>query len=77
VPVELYQTDGSVGSALGAGVGAGIYKNEGEAFASRKSIATVEPSQTSEYNAFYEEWKELLETQLQKQETDQTILHTV
>ena len=77
VPVELYQTDGSVGAALGAGVGAGIYKNEGEAFASRKSIATVEPSQTSEYNAFYEEWKELLETHLQKQETDQTILHTV
>jgi xylulokinase len=32
VPVELYQTDGSIGAALGAGVGAGIYKGEGEAF---------------------------------------------
>jgi len=77
VPVELYQTDGSVGAALGAGVGAGFYKNEADAFANRKSLETIEPSQTETYNSLYDEWKILLQTQLQKQETERAILQTV
>ena len=32
--IELYDTDGSVGAAKGAGMGAGIYKDNNEAFAS-------------------------------------------
>jgi xylulokinase len=74
VPVELYQTDGSVGAALGAGVGVGYYKNEGEAFTARKSLRTVEPTRTSNYNDLYDDWKGLLEMQLQKQESSQLIL---
>jgi xylulokinase len=66
VPVELYQTDGSVGAALGAGVGAGFYQNESEAFAARKALTTIEPSQSNTYESFYQEWKGLLETQLQE-----------
>ncbi len=33
VPVELYNSDGSIGAALGAGIGAGIYHDVKEAFA--------------------------------------------
>ncbi|WP_121356244.1 xylulokinase [Flavisolibacter nicotianae] len=66
VPVELYQTDGSVGAALGAGVGAKIFGNPQEAFAGRKPLRLVEPSQTATYDSLYGEWKALLEAQLQK-----------
>ena len=31
--IELYDTDGSVGAAKGAGIGAGVYKDNNEAFA--------------------------------------------
>lgn len=41
--IRLYDTDGSIGAARGAGLGAGIYANEDEAFASLKQIATIEP----------------------------------
>lgn len=76
VPVELYQTDGSLGAALGAGVGVGYYKTESEAFASRKSLRTVEPVNMANYNKLYEDWKELLERQLQKQENLRSVLQT-
>ncbi|MBP3589014.1 MAG: carbohydrate kinase, partial [Muribaculaceae bacterium] len=41
--IELYDTDGSVGAAIGAGLGAGIYKNREEAFASLERLATIAP----------------------------------
>jgi xylulokinase len=66
VPVELYQSDGSIGAALGAGVGAGIFRQPQEAFAGRKPLALVEPTQTATYDALYQDWKELLKAQLQK-----------
>lgn len=66
VPVELYQTDGSVGAALGAGVGAKIYGDAKMAFASREPLRLIEPSQKINYHSLYEEWKLLLETQLHK-----------
>ena len=40
-PVELYNCDGSVGAALGAGIGATIFVNEKEAFANRQPSCTV------------------------------------
>ncbi|HEU4902327.1 MAG TPA: FGGY family carbohydrate kinase [Flavisolibacter sp.] len=66
VPVELYQTDGSVGAALGAGVGAGIFASPQDAFAGRKPLNLVVPTQYALYDALYQEWKALLEAQLQK-----------
>jgi len=66
VPVELYKTDGSVGAALGAGVGSGIYKDGGDAFANRKPLQLVTPAVAREYEPLYQEWKELLLAQLQK-----------
>ena len=41
--IELYNTDGSVGAALGAGVGAGIYQSFGEAFRGLNELETIEP----------------------------------
>ena len=64
VPVELYACDGSVGAALGAGIGAGIYHSEKEAFVNREKLKVVEPSDTQRYNALYQEWKSLLEEKI-------------
>lgn len=43
--IELYNTDGSVGAARGAGIGAGIYKNAEEAFSKLKKILIVKPEE--------------------------------
>ena len=63
VPVELYNNDGSVGAALGAGIGAGIFKSPAEAFSNIKAIKLVEPT-TDQFEPVYQEWKALLETKL-------------
>lgn len=55
--IELYDTDGSVGAAKGAGIGAGIYKDNNEAFANLKKIAEIEPADTEAYQDAYEKWK--------------------
>lgn len=41
--IELYDTDGSVGAAKGAGIGAGIYKDNNEAFSTLEKLAVIEP----------------------------------
>lgn len=43
--IELYNTDGSIGAARGAGIGAGIYKNAEEAFATLKKVLVVTPEE--------------------------------
>ena len=60
--IELYQTDGSVGAAKGAGIGAEIYKGHDEAFASLKQLAVVEPDEhhRDTYLNAYANWKEQL-----------------
>jgi xylulokinase len=55
--IELYDTDGSVGAAKGAGIGAGIYKDNKEAFASLERLAVVEPTSTQLYTEAYERWR--------------------
>ena len=61
--IELYDTDGSVGAAKGAGIGAGIYKNAEEAFASLKKIDVIEPDglKANAYCGAFDNWKECLE----------------
>lgn len=63
--IELYDTDGSVGAAKGAGMGCGIYANHQEAFASLRKLAVIEPdvSRQAEYRAAYERWKGILKSQ--------------
>jgi xylulokinase len=55
--IELYDTDGSVGAAKGAGLGAGIYKNSQEAFSSLKRLAVITPDNREPYQEAYERWK--------------------
>jgi xylulokinase len=64
VAVELYENDGSVGAALGAGIGAGIYKTKGDAYTNFKPLQKFEPTNTELYNELYNEWKKLLESHL-------------
>lgn len=55
--IDLYDTDGSVGAAKGAGIGAGIYKDNTEAFSTLERLAVIEPSRQDEYAQAYELWK--------------------
>ena len=56
--IELYETDGSVGAAKGAGIGSGIYKDSSEAFATLRLMATEKPVEdTNAYKEAYERWK--------------------
>ena len=61
--IELYETDGSVGAAKGAGMGCGIYKDNNEAFASLKKLLIIEPDEShrNEYLEAYTLWKEKLQ----------------
>lgn len=56
--IELYDTDGSVGAAKGAGIGAGIYKDHNEAFATLDKLAVIEPNLTNKaaYEDAYQRW---------------------
>ena len=55
--IDLYDTDGSVGAAKGAGIGAGIYKDNTEAFSTLAKLAVIEPANESQYAEAYELWK--------------------
>jgi xylulokinase len=59
VPIELYENDGSVGAAIGAGIGVGELTLE-NAFSNVKPLKVVEPGAKDKYDMFYQEWKELL-----------------
>ncbi len=64
--IELYETDGSVGSARGAGMGCGIYRDNTEAFASLKKLGVIAPDtqQQEQYLEAYARWKQALEQTL-------------
>lgn len=64
--IELYDTDGSVGAARGAGLGAGIYASPAEAFAHLERLAVIEPAaDRSPYLDAYARWRLLLQRFLQ------------
>lgn len=56
--IELYNTDGSIGAARGAGIGAGVYKDAQEAFSTLKKVVTVTPEKENEIASMeaYERW---------------------
>jgi xylulokinase len=56
-PLELYEADGSVGAAIGAGIGVGVYSNGNNAFRKMKPLKVVEPDQSSLYDSLYQKWK--------------------
>ena len=64
--IVLHDTDGSVGAARGAGIGAGIYQDSDEAFATLQQLAVIEPRQQDRdaCMAAYGRWKAVLSNQL-------------
>ncbi len=61
--IELYETDGSLGAARGAGIGAGIYTSFEEAFATLERRKVIEPGE-GDYVSAYGAWKKHLERAL-------------
>jgi xylulokinase len=64
VPVELYKNDGSIGAALGAGIGAKIFEDEKAAFKNMKPLKFIEPKEDHAYDTYYEKWKDRLNRDL-------------
>jgi xylulokinase len=64
--VELYDTDGSKGAALGAGVGAGVFDSFEAAFRGLNLIRSEEPQKdkTGAYSDAYERWLSALNAKL-------------
>lgn len=64
--IELYDTDGAVGAAKGAGMGAGVYRNNTEAFSTLEKIMVIEPDSklVPQYEEAYAKWKRILEMYL-------------
>ncbi|MGQ1891198.1 xylulokinase [Thermophagus sp. OGC60D27] len=59
--VELYDTDGSLGAARGAALGAGIWKSPQEAFENLNQLEVVTPNEEAEViNKHYDDWKQKL-----------------
>lgn len=57
-PVELYDTDGAKGAALGAGIGLGIYHQPKEAFEKLKKLGEIHPEESlsDQYEEIYQDW---------------------
>lgn len=60
--IHLYNTDGSIGAARGAGIGCSYYKSEKEAFKGLVSVGTTEPDKLRSviYEEAYQKWKDLI-----------------
>jgi xylulokinase len=70
--LELYETDGSRGAALGAGVGAGIYSSYKDAFRGLKLIDVEEPiaSKKELYEKTFQRWKKILNTAIENKSSN-------
>jgi xylulokinase len=62
VTLELYDTDGSVGAARGAGIGVGAYASPAEAFSTLKRVGVCEPraNECEALREAYTRWSEAL-----------------
>ena len=60
--IELYETDGSVGAAYGAGIGSGIYPDSDTAFSTLRQIDTVLPdADPTPHREAYDLWVQRLQ----------------
>jgi xylulokinase len=62
VEIHLYNTDGSIGAARGAGIGCGYYKSAKEAFPGLAEVGVTTPDKTKTYTyeSAYSIWKDNL-----------------
>ncbi|MDE6569697.1 MAG: carbohydrate kinase [Alistipes sp.] len=67
--IELFNTDGALGAARGAALGAGLYQSREEAFASLRRLETVEPvaADREALEAGYAAWCRAVESKLNEQ----------
>ena len=67
--IELFNTDGALGAARGAALGAGYYRTREEAFASLRCVETVEPVEADRevLEATYRTWVAAVESKLNEQ----------
>lgn len=68
VHIELYDTDGALGAARGAALGAGLYRSREEAFAPLRKLEEVAPDPAAKeaLETTYRRWKEELGMQLDR-----------
>lgn len=66
-PIELYDTDGAKGAALGAGYGVAYYSTPKEAMSKLIKLKVIEPKSADvmAYRESYEAWKAVLEKLMQ------------
>jgi len=64
--VELYNSNGALGAAIGAGFGTGVFDSREEAFQNLEQIATLEPTaeKVEAYQQAYERWEQELNKEL-------------
>jgi xylulokinase len=64
--LELYDTDGAKGAALGAGVGSGMFSDFKEAFSGLKKLHEESPSKemSEKYGQAYRHWLKQLNDKL-------------
>lgn len=60
VTLEFYEGDGSYGAAIGAGIGAKIFKDAKDASQKRKPLGQIYPEKTGIYDENFKEWKKHL-----------------
>lgn len=66
--IDLIDTDGAMGAAKGAGIGAGIYKDNNEAFATLNTIEEIHPANDrTPYIEAYASWKECLNKEIENE----------
>ena len=58
-PIELYNSDGAVGAARGAGLGTGYYRNPSECFRGMQVVRKIEPQsiEQNQIREVYASWK--------------------
>ena len=66
--IELYDTDGSIGAANGAGIGSGTFGSFQEAFENLNKMLVVEPTgkNSDQYAEAFGDWMKVLENCLEK-----------
>jgi xylulokinase len=75
VAIEFYDGDGSYGAALGAGMGAGIYKETSAAFSNRKPTGIVEPGKSNTCEELYQDWKFFLDEKLNSLQNENELIN--
>lgn len=75
VPVEFYEGDGSYGAAIGAGIGAQLFKDTKEAFGNRKPVGSVEPENHNIHEELYGRWKDFLNERLNSLQNENELIN--